>query len=150
MDQAAKQRIKAALVARATEALDALRAQVRDDDAASRIPEGDTYQDDDLSQADEAGDLGALLEISLSRQQAALDAAQALDVAPTDVVGPGAVVCFDGSSYVVGVLSDAFEVDGVTYEGISGDSPVGEAIAGLRAGDTFTVNGQSHTLDTVA
>lgn len=150
MDDATKQRIKAALVAHATEALAGLQAQIGDDDAASRIPAGDTYQADDLSQADEAGDLGALLELSLARQQAALDAAETLDVTPTDVVRPGAVVSFGGSSYVVGVLADAFEADGVSYEGISADSPVGAAIAGLRAGDTFTVNGQSHTLDIVA
>lgn len=149
MGNALKEQIKTALVARVTEALDALREQAGDDDAAGRIIEDDTYREDDLSQAEEANDLGELLEQSVARQQAALDSIQSLDVAPTDVVRPGAVVSFGGSSYVVGVVADAFEVDGVTYEGISSDSPVGEAIAGLRAGDSFSINGHSQTLDTV-
>lgn len=150
MDSAAKQRIKEALVAQATEALDALRAQVGDDDAASRIPEDTSYQEDDLSQADEAGDLAALFERSLAHQQSVLATIEALDVTPADVVRPGAVVSFDGASYVVGVVADTFEVDGISYEGISADSPVGEAIAGLKEGDSFSVNGHEHTLDTVA
>lgn len=150
MDDAGKQRIKAALVAQATEALDALQAQVSDDDAATRIPEDDTYQVDDLSQADEAGDLGALFEQSVARQKAALATVEALDFSTTDTVRPGAVVAFGGASYVVGVVADEFEVDGVTYEGISADSPVGEAIDGLKAGASFTVNDRSQTIDTVA
>ena len=150
MDDAAKQRIKTALVAQATEALDALKAQVRDDDAAAVIPEDDTYQADDLSQASEAGDLGELFEQSVARQQALLSTLESLDFSPTDTVRPGAVVAFGGAHFVVGVVADEFEVDGVTYEGISADAPVGEAIVGLKAGDTFTFNERTQTLDVVA
>lgn len=150
MDDAAKQRIKAALVAQATEALDALQAQVSDDNAAAVIPEDDTYQVDDLSQAGEAGDLGELFEQSVARQQALLETVEALDFSPTDTVRPGAVVAFGGSHYVVGVVADEFEVDGVTYEGISADAPVGEAIAGLKSGESFTFNEHTQTLDVVA
>jgi transcription elongation GreA/GreB family factor len=150
MDDAAKQRIKAALVAQAHEALAALQTQVGDDKAATVLPEDDTFQADDLSQADEAGDLGALFEQSVARQQSLLETLEALDFSPTDTVRPGAVVAFGGSHYVVGVVADEFEVDGVTYEGISADAPVGEAIEGLKAGDSFTFNERTQTLDTVA
>ena len=150
MDDAAKQRIKEALVTQANEALVALQTQVGDDKAATVIPEDDTFQADDLSQADEAGDLGALFEQSVARQQALLETLEALDFSPTDTVRPGAVVAFGGSHYVVGVVADEFEVDGVTYEGISADAPVGEAIDGLKAGDSFTFNEHTQTLDTVA
>jgi transcription elongation GreA/GreB family factor len=149
MDDATKQRIKAALVTQANDALAALRTQVGDDKAATEIPEDDTFQADDLSQADEAGDLGALFEQSVARQQAQLETLQALDFSPTDTVRPGAVVAFGGSSYVVGVVADEFDVDGVTYEGISADAPVGEAITGLKSGDSFTFNGRTQTLDAV-
>jgi transcription elongation GreA/GreB family factor len=150
MDDAAKQRIKEALVTQASEALAALQTQVGDDKAAAVIPEDDTFQADDLSQADEAGDLGALFEQSVARQQALLETLETLDFSPTDTVRPGAVVAFGGSHYVVGVVADEFEVDGVTYEGISADAPVGEAIDGLKEGDSFTFNEQTQTLDTVA
>jgi transcription elongation GreA/GreB family factor len=150
MDDAAKQRIKAALIAQATEALDALRAQVTEDNEATVLPEDETYAIDDLAQAGEAGDLGELFEQSVVREQSMLETIEALDFSPTDTVRPGAVVAFGGSHYVVGVVADEFEVDGVTYEGISADAPVGEAIAGLRSGDSFTFNDQSHRLDVVA
>jgi hypothetical protein len=149
MDETAKQRIRAALVAQATTALEALRQQVAEDDAATRIPGDETHGPDDLSQADEAGDLGALLEQSVAHQAAALDAIKELDFGPTGTVRPGAVVTFDGSSYVVGVVADAFEVDGTVYEGISADSPVAAAIDGLEAGATFSFAGRAHTLDAV-
>jgi len=150
MDDAAKQRVKAALLSQAKAALEALSGQVGHDRAATRFADGDSYTVDDLSQADEADDLGGLFEQSLARQRAAVQAIQDLDFTPTDTVRPGAVVGFDGSRYVVGVVSDEFEVDGTTYEGISADSPIHALIAGLHLGDEFTFNGQAHRIEFIA
>ena len=43
-----------------------------------------------------------------------------------------------------------FEVDGVSYEGISTDSPIYPAIEGLRAGDSFTFRDASQSIDFLA
>jgi hypothetical protein len=65
-------------------------------------------------------------------------------------VVPGAIVAFGGDHYVVGTVADEFACDGVTYEGISADAPLYAVIKGLRAGDSFTFNGQEHRVDAVA
>ncbi|WP_052594881.1 hypothetical protein [Luteipulveratus mongoliensis] len=150
LDGEAKQRINAALRARAEREVSSSREAVADEHAAADLDQDSSYAVDDLSQSDEAGDLSGLYGGAEEREKGVLKILDALDFGLQTTVVPGAVVAFGGDHYVVGVAADAIEVDGVTYEGISADSPVFEAIKGLSAGDTFTVNGQEHRLDVVA
>jgi hypothetical protein len=150
MDGTAKQRVRAALLAHAEQALHDLTAHVGEVRAAATADRTDTYAADDVSQADEAGDLASLFEQSEAHRKAAVRQIEALDFAPTDVVAPGAVVGFDGARFVVGVVAEAFDCDGVTYEGISADSPVYARVAGLRVGDEFSFNGASYRIEFVA
>ncbi len=150
MDGAAKQRVRAALLEQAEHALQGLTSQVADDHSAAEVDQDDSTSVDDISQADEAGDLGALFEQSEAHRRAALKQIEGLDFAVTDTVAPGAVVGFDGARFVVGVVTDGFECDGVTYEGISEDAPIFAPMAGLRLGDEFTFNDQAHRIDFLA
>ena len=150
MDAAAKGRVKDALVASARAQLQASEGQVSSEEAAATVDQDSSYAVDDLSKSDEAGDMSALFEGAAARQKANVDAIQALDVAPRDTVGPGAIVGFGGARYLVGVVADSFEVDGVSYEGISTDSPIYPAIEGLRAGDSFTFRDASQSIDFLA
>jgi transcription elongation GreA/GreB family factor len=150
IDAATKLRIRDALLAQARAALEATQRHVGEEHATAEGDQGEVTTEDDVSQAYEAGDLHALFERSADGQQAVVGAIEALDMAPTDTVRAGAVVAYGGDHFVVGVPAAPFEVDGTTYEGISADSPVHAAIAGKAAGDTFEVNGTTHTLDVVA
>lgn len=150
MDAAAKQRVKDALVARARAEFEASQAQVAAEEGAAIVDQDASYAVDDLSQSDEAGDLTALFEGAAARQKANLAAIEVLDVAPTDIVKPGAIVGFGGDRYLVGVVADSLEVDGVSYEGISTDSPIYAAIEGLHAGESFTFRDASREIDFLA
>lgn len=150
IDGPAKLRVKEALLEQARAAVAALAGRATEVQAAARSHEDDTYQSDDLSQSDEAGDLTALFEQSEARRQEALDQVERLDFTPSDVVGPGALVGFGGSRFVVGVVADEFECDGATYEGISTESPIYERIEGLRLGDEFEFNGRRDRIDFLA
>lgn len=150
IDDAAKQRVKEALVARAAEELRSSRRAAADERVGAERDTESSYTNDDLSQSDEGGEMAGLLEDAADRKEALIATIGALDFGPRSVVGPGAIVAFGGDHYVVGVVSDAFECGGVTYEGISSDSPVYAAIEGLHEGDTFTFNGQEHRIDLVA
>lgn len=150
MDAGAKQRVKDALVAQARAELEASEAQVSSEEAAATLDQHSSYAVDDLSQSDEAGDMSALFTEAAARQQANLSAIEALDVSPTDIVKPGAIVGFGGARYLVGVVADSFEVDGVSYEGISTGSPICDALAGLRLGDSFELRGASQRIDFLA
>ena len=65
-------------------------------------------------------------------------------------MAPGALVGFDGERYVVGVVAEAFECDGVTYEGLSSDSPIYASLKGLGLGDTFSFGSREHHVDFLA
>lgn len=144
-----KQVIKNALEARMQAELSAAEESQAVFTSGAQLDQDDVVAVDDLSQSDEDGDLAGLLEDAEGRRRSALNAVQALDFSATDVVGPGAVIAFGGGHYVVGIVTDAFDVDGVTYEGISPDSPLFSAIEGLRAGQSFTLGGTEHVLDSV-
>ncbi|OUZ12462.1 hypothetical protein BHE97_01765 [Aeromicrobium sp. PE09-221] len=148
-DADTKRRVVDALTERVREELAATQAKVDSEQAASELDPEDVVRADDQSQADDAGDLKPLLERSASRQQEILDAIEALDFSETDTARPGAVIGFDGDRYVLGVVADAFEVDGITYEGIAPDAPVAAAVDGLSAGDSFPIGTRTVRLDFV-
>jgi hypothetical protein len=65
------------------------------------------------------------------------DVIEALSFGSTAVVEPGAVVNVNDRYFVVAVPTPVMSIDGVDIIGISIESPLYEAMAGLRAGDTF-------------
>lgn len=148
-DQPTKQRVLEALRSRADDGLAAARSAVEAQRAAAESDSAETASVDNLSQSDQAGEMTSLYEGSEARQLASREALDALDFGPHSTVAPGALVSFDGGHYVVGVVSDAVVVDGVSYEGISADAPLYPAIEGLRAGDSFTFGGREHRIDAV-
>jgi hypothetical protein len=150
LDGVAKQRVKAALRALVEADLRSSRQAVADERSAAELDPESSYSSDDLSQSDEGGELAGLFAGAVDRKEVLLGRIDALDFGPQSAVVPGAIIAFGGDHYVVGVVADAFDCDGVTYEGISADSPVYAAIKGLRGGDSFTFNGHEHRIDLVA
>ncbi len=149
LDTAAKQRVKDALKDHISAQVGASDQAVSSEQSGAELDQDASHSVDDLSQSDAAGELHELLEAAEDKQRADLAAIDDLDFGSKDVVEPGAVVAFGGDHYVFGVVADAFECDGVSYEGISADSPVGQVIDGMRAGESFTFNEQKHRLDVV-
>lgn len=150
LDAAAKARVRDALLARAHDDFAAMQASVASEQAAGKLDQDSSFSVDDQSQTDEAGDMPALFEQSVAQQRAELAKLDQLDFGPQDVVAPGAIIGVDGARYVVGVVADALECDGVTYEGISVESPMYAALGGHRAGDTVTFRGRDHHIDFVS
>jgi transcription elongation GreA/GreB family factor len=62
---------------------------------------------------------------------------EALPFGRTAVVEPGAVVNVNNRYFVIAVPTQVISIDGIDIIGISVESPLYEAMAGLRAGDTF-------------
>jgi hypothetical protein len=94
--------------------------------------------------------LTAHLEAELRTPGAAVAAVEGLDFSPATAVRPGAIVVLDGDHYIVGVLSSAFECDGVSYEGMGTDALLYQALKGLHTGDTFTFAGMDYHIDSVS
>lgn len=149
IDEQTKQRVAGAVRAEVAAALAASRERYEQQQAASELDQDGTIAPDDLSQADQAGDLAGFAGDAIAEAEATLAAIDALDLSATDAVRPGAVVGFGGARYLVGVAAAPVTVDGVEYEGVSADSPVFAAIDGRHAGETFVVNDTEQTLDEV-
>jgi len=150
MDADAKQRVKDALIAQAEAGLQSSQASVAEHDSAAMLDSDVADSVDDLSQSGEAADLGGLLDDVEDRQKRILAQIKGLDFGDKSAVSPGALVGFDGDRYVVGVVAEAFECDGVTYEGLSADSPIYASLKGLGLGDTFSFGGREHRVDFLA
>lgn len=111
--------------------------------------ERDNPDRDDIALARGYADLAAAFDHPVHTHHAKIDAIENADFSVTDVVRPGAVVTFNNRHFVVVASTKRFECDGTTYMGISTASPIYGAIEGLQAGDTFTHNGQTFTLEDV-
>jgi len=63
-----------------------------------------------------------------------------------DEIQLGDVVETDKGNFFVAVPADEFIVDGVSYRGISADSPLFQALMGKKSGDTVVINDNRFTL----
>lgn len=104
---------------------------------------------DDTAQQAEAGYMADAFSEVEATQRARLETARALDLSPTDVIRPGAIITLLGKHWVVGVACDAFISGGVTYAGIATDAPLYPQLEGRRAGDTISVKGRENVIGTV-
>jgi len=108
--------------------------------AQARTGDHDIHDKDDQVASRESHDLAAAFEAPVQAHHAKVDAIENTDFTLTDRVGPGAIVHFNERHFIVCVSTARFEVEGVTYMGISTGSPIYQAMAGLKAGDSFTLN----------
>lgn len=67
-------------------------------------------------------------------------------IVPTEEIQLGDVIETDKGHFFVAVAADEFVVEGITYRGISVDSPLYKALRGKKNGDTITINENSFVL----
>ena len=92
MDKVAKQQVKDVLIAQAEAELRTSRADVAEHDSAAQLDQDVTDSVDALSQSDEAGDLGGLLDDVHDRQKANLTRIENLDLGVKHAAAPAAQV----------------------------------------------------------
>lgn len=110
--------------------------------ADSKLDDREVLDKGDMAESIENLELAAAFDHPVQTHHAKIDVIENTDFALTDTVGPGAVVVLGDRRFVVAVSTARFEAGGETYMGISQQSPVYRAMAGLKAGDTFTLNGR--------
>ena len=65
-------------------------------------------------------------------------------------VMPGSVVRTNTANYYIAIGAGKLAVEGSMYYAISAESPIGEKLAGQRAGYTFELNGKQQVIESVA
>ena len=109
----------------------------------------EAHDNSEIAESRENADLAAAFDGPVHTHHAKIDAIEGLDFGLTDMVGPGAIVSFNGRWFVIAVSTLKFDCDGTEFMGISTQSPVYAVIDGLQEGDEFTYNGRNVTLDAV-
>ena len=65
---------------------------------------------------------------------------------PFDIVEHGACVVTDRQQFFLSIGAGKFMVGKDVYFAISAQTPIYQAVKGLKVGDTFVINGQSQTI----
>lgn len=117
--------------------------------ADAKLGDREQHDNSDIAEARENADLAAAFDHPVKDHHAKIDVLESLDFAVTDRVQPGAVVGIGGRHVIVAVSTAQFDHDGLTYMGISPQSPIYLAMDGLSAGDSFVFNGKEVTIDDV-
>jgi transcription elongation GreA/GreB family factor len=115
----------------------------------SRLAENEPHERDEMAAARAAADLAHGFDDPINDHEAKIDALEALDTGPSTEVGPGAVVTLNGRNFIVAVSTRRFDCGGVSYMGISQESPIYKKMAGLEAGERFDQNGIQIVIDAV-
>lgn len=115
----------------------------------SKLDDREMHDKDDIAGATENLELAAAFDHPVQAHHAKIDVIENTDFALTDVVGPGAVVVLGDRRFIVAVSTARFDFQGDTYMGISQQSPIYKSMAGLQAGDSFTLNGRELEIEDV-
>lgn len=105
---------------------------------------------DQSSQEIGNAELAEYFEGATRSYEAALKRLQSIDFGPKTRVEEGAAVRVDDRWYVIGVATQAFVCDGLTYMGISTDAPIYQALAGATAGESVEFRGRDWNVQAVA
>ncbi|HKL69889.1 hypothetical protein [Salibaculum sp.] len=115
----------------------------------SRLAENEPHERDEMAAARVAADLAHGFDDPIHDHEAKIDALESLDIGPSTEVGPGAVVTLNGRHFIIAVSTRRFDCGGVTYMGISQESPIYKKMVGLKAGESFDQNGIEMVIDEV-
>lgn len=114
--------------------------------AEAKLDGREQHDNSDLAEARENADLAAAFDHPVKDHHSKIDVLETMDFSVKDTVQPGAVVAFGNRHVVVSVSTAEFDVGGVSYMGISPQSPIYLAMIGLSAGDSFSFNGRDVTI----
>lgn len=115
----------------------------------SQLDDREGHDKDDIAASREFADLAAAFDAPVQAHHAKIDVIENTDFGLKDTVEPGAVVKFNNRNFVVCVSTTRFDVDGETFMGISPQSPIYLAMAGLQKGEVFPHNGKEFEIEDV-
>jgi transcription elongation factor GreA len=105
---------------------------------ASDIDEDNTLDPEDYSHQNESVEMNQLLTVQLEKAENDLAKLQAIEFSPKSKIEIGALVKTNQFSFVIGIATFPFNVDGNQYVGISVDAPIYSIMKDKIEGETFS------------
>ena len=145
----AKQGLKEALLKLEDLSIARADAALRDHFQAARLNLDETRDDQDQSQQRQEAVLASAAESRVHEHEAHRRIIEAMTFEPKRRVESGAIVKTEGRYLLIAVPTPSFAFHGATIVGISADSPIARAMAGLGAGDKFHFRGRDLRIEEV-
>lgn len=145
-----KDRLREALIALKEEDLAEDLAQVDEHMEAATLDQFEPHESDELSQARDEADKAAFFDQAARAEGERIAHLESLDFGPKTEIGPGAAFTMNGAHYVVATSTRRFDVDGMTFMGISTGAPIYQALEGAAAGETVTMGKRKLKVTAVA
>lgn len=115
----------------------------------AKIDRDRAIDDQDRSQAKQAGLLAEHFECPLHDHEVALKKLRQLNLSKKDVVEPGALVKFNKKYFLIGIASGSVKVGNEQFIGLSTNAPIFKEIEGLGKDDEFEFNGKTLKIEDV-
>lgn len=106
--------------------------------AASDMDENDTIDPEDFSHQNESVEMNQLLQVQLSKAERDRDKLYSIDFLEKTTIEEGALVKTDHFSFIVGIASFPFTVEGKQYVGISKEAPIFAMMRDKKIGEKFS------------
>lgn len=108
-----------------------------------------TIDDQDRSQAQQAGLLAEHFECPLHDHEVAIKKLENLNLSKKVVVEPGALVKFNKKYFLVGIASGSVKLDNEQFIGLSTNAPIFNEIEGLSVGEEFIFKGNKIKIEDI-
>ena len=144
-----KIKIKAVLIALEKEHINAAETKYEEFLKGNLLDNSEVVDTDDQSHHRQSLDIFDQLDEQAHVHTEHLEVINRISFEPTDVVKPGAVVSVNGLCIIVAVSKPTFKIGDLDFMGISTKAPIYSLLKGKRAGDSFELNSQKFTIESV-
>ncbi len=145
-----KAQVKAALVQKQKEVVANLEEIIAKMRESSDIDEDDSASLDDFSQIGEAEEMLVRMEQKLEGAIKSLNILEEMPLEKNETVDLGALVETDSLLFYIGLALPKIELDGDQIHSISTSSPIFEALAGKKKGETVDFNQKKFKIKSIA
>ena len=113
------------------------------------VDESDTIDPEDLSHQWESAESEHIFKQQLSKAKIDLSLIEQIDFSAKSKVEPGAFVRTEQFNFIIAFATIPFDHNGDHIVGISVDSPIYREMKDLQNGQTFSVSGNTYTIEEI-
>lgn len=144
-----KTKIIKSLFATQDQVIIGLRERVKNNKVLVDLDETDTNDMGDYSHQDEVAEMNGLMDLQLEKAEAEKLKLRSIDFSHKTKIGVGAVVKTDHYTFVIGIATLSFKVDGIQCVGISLDAPIYGMMKDKKVGESFSFGGNSYKIKSI-
>lgn len=113
------------------------------------IDETDSNDLGDYSHQDEIAEMNGLMDLQLEKAENEKLKLRSIDFSTKTKIGVGAIVRTDRFTFIIGIATLSFDVDGIQCVGISLDAPIYAIMKDKKVGESFSFAGNNYKIKSI-